>query len=70
MNLNQIINMIIRMLTRRAVNFGITKGIDLASGKGKPRAAMSEAEQTQAADMREAAKRARKAANVAKRMMR
>ncbi len=58
MNLNQLVNMIARMLTRRAVNWSIKKGTRQATrGKGQ---------QTKVA--REATKRARQAARLARRI--
>lgn len=68
MNLNQIINMLIRMVMKRLMNFGITRGIEMAAGKGKAPAEMTPAERKAAGDMRAAAKRARQAARITRRM--
>ena len=38
MNVNQIINMVIRQITRRLINGGINKGMDVASKSMKKRA--------------------------------
>lgn len=71
MNLNRIFNMLARMVTRRAVNWGMNKGIGHVSkrmggttAKGKPTAAANK----QARNMREATKRARQAARITRRM--
>lgn len=71
MNLNQIFNMLARMVTRRAVNWGMNKGIGHVSkrmggttAKGKPTAAANK----QVRNMREATKRARQAARITRRM--
>lgn len=71
MNLNQIFNMLARMVTRRAVNWGMNKGIGHVSkrmggttAKGQPTSAANK----QARNMREATKRARQAARITRRM--
>ena len=71
MNLNQIFGMFARMVTRRAMNWGMNKGIDYASkrtgGKtaaGKP----TPASKKQAKNMRQTAKRARQAAQITRRL--
>ncbi|HRO13797.1 MAG TPA: hypothetical protein PLL33_01905 [Paracoccus sp. (in: a-proteobacteria)] len=70
MNLNQILNMFGRMVTRRLMNWGVNKDIDAATRraggtvKGKP--ALSTQKQAKAA--REAVKRARQAARVTRRI--
>ena len=71
MNLNQIFNMFARMVTRRAVNWGMNKGIGHVSkrmggtaAKGQPTSAANK----QARNMREATKRARQAARITRRM--
>ena len=76
MNLNQIFNMFARMVTRRAVNWGMNKGIGHVSkrmggttAKGKPTAAANkQAANKQARNMRAATKRARQAARITRRM--
>jgi hypothetical protein len=68
MNLDQIFSMISRLVLRRAVNWGITKGIDSVAGKGKPPAEMTPQERHLAQKGREAAKMARKAARVTRRL--
>ena len=37
MNMNQIVNMFMRIIMRKAINSGINKGIDAASGMGRKR---------------------------------
>ena len=65
MNLNQLVNMIARMLTRRAVNWSIKKGTrQAARGKGQQTAANRQ----QAKVTCEATKRARQAARLARRI--
>jgi len=68
MSLDRLINQLIRMVTRRAVNFGINKGVELAAGKGKPASQMTAAERKAAQDSRAAIKRARQAARITRRL--
>jgi hypothetical protein len=70
MNMNGLINMVLRRLFRQAVNRGISGGINLAAGKGKPAAEMTPQERQQAAGAKQTAKRARQAARLSRRMMR
>ncbi len=60
MNLNQIINMVLRIFMRKAVNFGVNKGIDMAARRGKPDSEMTPEDHQQAAKARETAQKARK----------
>ena len=71
MNLNGLLGPLGRMLTRRLMNWGMNKGIDLATrrtggttadGKPSPQAAK------QAKAAREAVKRARQAARISRRL--
>jgi hypothetical protein len=64
MNLNQIMNMIIRIFVRKGVNWGINKSVDLAARRGKPAATMSKADHQTAQQTRDMAKRARKLARI------
>ena len=65
MSLNSIINMLTRMVTRRAMTWGINKGIDrIAKSGGKPAPVSAK----QAKDMRAAVKRARQAARLTRRI--
>ena len=68
MNFDSIINMISRMFLRRATNWGIRKGIDMAAGKGKPASQMSRHERDMARKGRETVKLARRAARISRRM--
>lgn len=68
MNANRLINMVIRQITRRLVNLGINKGIDLASKRGRKDADLTEADRDQARDAKEMAKRARQAQRATKRI--
>jgi hypothetical protein len=65
MNLNRIINMLTRMVTRRAMNWGVNKGIDRIAKSGTKPAHVSA---KQAKDMRTAVKRARQAARLTRRI--
>ncbi|MTE00057.1 hypothetical protein GIY56_07145 [Paracoccus sp. YIM 132242] len=65
MSLNSIINTLTRMVSRRAMNWGINKGIDrVAKSGGKP----AQVSAKQAKDMRMAVKRARQAARLTRRI--
>lgn len=69
MSLNSIVNQFGRILTNRLMNWGINKGIDLASRRGsKPDAPMTPQQRKQAQANRQAVKRARKAAQLVRRM--
>ena len=73
MNLHQIVNMVVRMLMRRGINWGITKGIGLTARRGKPAQdtrpeEMTPEDRKQAQVARDTAKRARKAARITRRM--
>jgi hypothetical protein len=70
MNMNGLINMVLRRLFRQVMNRGIAGGIDMAAGKGKPKAEMTHEERQQAAGAKQTAKRARQAARLSRRMMR
>lgn len=72
MNLNQILNMVVKTFTRRLVNWGVNKGMDLAARRGTggaaPGAKATPVQQRQANAAREAAKRARQAAKITRRL--
>ncbi|MEZ5884849.1 MAG: hypothetical protein R3D53_13725 [Paracoccaceae bacterium] len=68
MNLNQLINMAVNIVTRRLMNIGINKGIDAISRRGNGKAPMTPEEARQAKTARAAAKRARQAARITRRM--
>lgn len=78
-NLNTVINMFIRLVMRRTMNAGINKGIEMAGRRGKSPtngtagaktagAKLSPEERAQARTSRDAAKRARQAAAITRRM--
>lgn len=64
MNVNQILNMVLRMFMRKAVK----GGINMAAQRGKTPAEMSQAERQQMRASRQQAKRARQAARLMRRM--
>lgn len=66
MNLNQIINMVTRIFIRKGVNWGINKGTQVLARRGKGAAGPVDA--THANHARDAAKRARKAAAITRRI--
>lgn len=68
MDLNRIINMIVNQLIRRGTNWGINKGIDLATGKGKPKSEMTPEERALAKKGRDAAGFARKTARITRKL--
>lgn len=68
MDLNKLIQMVLNIVLRRAVNFGVNKGIDMVAGKGKAAAEMSPEEREAAARTRAAVKRARQAAKITRKL--
>ncbi len=68
MNLNQIINMVTRIFLRKGVNWGINKGTQVMSKRSKTTAAPPQVHAHHASQARDAAKRARKAAAVTRRI--
>jgi hypothetical protein len=70
MNLNQLMNMIGRMVLRRFVNIGISKVFSLFSRRGKTAAPPTAEEQVIADDARMTERRARQAARIARRTLR
>ncbi len=70
MNLNQLMNMIGRMVLRRFVNMGISKVFALFSRRNGASAPLAPEEQAIADDARITARRARQAARIARRTMR
>ncbi len=70
MNMNQLINMAVRMLMRKGMNAGINKGVALAARKGKQPDAMTPEEQAQAKDAQQTAQKARKGMRAARRFLR
>ena len=68
MSLEKLIQMVVNLVLKRLVNLGVTKGIDLVAGKGKPGAKMIPEERDQAKGLRETVKRARQAAQITRRL--
>ena len=68
MDFGRILNMILNRFFRRAVNTGITKGVDYAARRGNPASQTTPADHKQAAQGRELAKRARQAARITRRL--
>tara|TARA_B100001939_G_scaffold149714_1_gene129497 strand:+ start:147 stop:362 length:216 start_codon:yes stop_codon:yes gene_type:complete len=68
MNANQLINMITRMFVRKVVNKGLNAGIDRVSGGGKSRDQMTDAERSHGRKGKQAARTARKAARITRRV--
>lgn len=68
MNAQQLISMIVNIVTRRLISLGFNKGIDFAARRGKPKEQMSASDRKQAKDAREIAKRARQAAKITRRL--
>lgn len=68
MNLNQIVNMVMRIFLRKGVNWGINKGTKMMSKGRKPAAPTTPASVSHSAQARDAAKRARKAAAITRRI--
>lgn len=69
MSLNSIVNQFGRILTNRLMNWGINKGIDAAARRGGTTGApMTQQQRKQAQANRQAVKRARKAAQLVRRM--
>ncbi len=67
MNMNQLINMAMRMLTRRAMNWGMNKGMNTLSRNGRG-GAEGRRGHGQDKTTREAIKRARQAARITRRL--
>jgi len=59
MDMNRLIDTLMRLFGRRLINIAVNKGIDYAARRGKPEAEMTEAERAQAAQGRDMAARAK-----------
>lgn len=73
MNTNQIVNMVFRLFFRRAMNFGITRGINSLSGVGRketPAAAGDPADRDAVAADRQQQRQAKKTAQQARKAAR
>lgn len=70
MDLGRMLNMILRIVTRRAVELGVNKTIDLVSSGGKSAEAMTREDRAAAKATRQNVGRVRKAMRFARRLMR
>lgn len=68
MNIEQLINMILRRATRRLVNRGVDAGIDYAARRGRPDEVLTPEERRNAKAARQAARRAKQGAKIVRRM--
>jgi hypothetical protein len=68
MDLNKLINMLMRQFGGKLMNMVVNKGVDYAARRGKPEAEMSEAERAQAASGRQFADRAKQIRNATRRL--
>ncbi len=66
--MDRLIQMIINAVMRQVINRGVKSGIDYATRGGKPQNLMTPEERDQAKGAKDMAKRARQAANLAKRL--
>ena len=66
--MDRIISMIINAVIRQFVSRGVKAGISHVAGKGKPVSQMTPEERKQSTDAKQMAKRARQAANLARRL--
>lgn len=68
MDLSRILNMVINTVVRRLVGRGVDAGINYVAGRGKPATDLTPEELEQAREARAAAKRARQAAGLMRRI--
>lgn len=66
--MDRIIQMIINAVLRQLVNRGVKSGIDYATRSGKPASDLTPEDRAQSQDAKALAKRARQAANLARRL--
>ena len=66
--MDRIIQMIINAVLRQVINKGVNAGINRVAGRGKPAGEMTPDERLQAGDATQTAKRARQAANLARKL--
>lgn len=66
--LSQIGNMVLRRVLNKGVNLGVNKGLEMAARRSKPGTASPQQQAGLSNDARAAAKRARKAAQLARRL--
>ena len=68
MDPNRMINMVINTVMRRLINLGVSKGFDMASGKGPTAEPLTPEQKTQAKAGQEMSKKARQGAKLARRI--
>lgn len=68
MNIDRLINMVVRMFMRKAVNKSFDIASDYAARRGKPEAEMTPEELAQAKRGKEMAKKARDVAKISRRL--
>ncbi|WP_112309160.1 hypothetical protein [Pseudogemmobacter bohemicus] len=68
MDMNRLINMLVNMFLRKAVNKGVRSATDYAARRGKSDAELTPEDREQAKKMRDLADKARKAARIGRRM--
>lgn len=68
MNLNRFMNMVVNIVTRRLINAGINKGIEIFSRKPTPEPPPVSGAEKLRLEMRASAKRARQAAKLTRRI--
>ena len=68
MDLNRLLQQLMNMFLRRAVNKGINMGVDYAARRGKAPAEMTPEERAQAKSARDLAKRARQVSRITRRL--
>lgn len=68
MDMNRLIDMLMRLFGRKLVDMAVNKGIDYAASRGKPAAEMTEAERAQAEAGRQMAQRAKEIRTATRRL--
>ncbi len=68
MTLDRIVNMVVNVVMRRLINAGINRGVGLFSRRGKAAAPVIPAGEKHRQEAREAARRARQAAKITRRL--
>lgn len=68
MDLGRVVQMVLNMILRKAVNRGIKGAVGLAARKGKAPSEMTPQDQAQAASTKALARRAQQAARMARRI--
>ncbi len=68
MNLSKLIQMVINIVMRKAINKGVAVGVGYASRRGKSQGAMTPDDLAQAHDAKQMAERAKQAAKLARKL--